>query len=93
MDALATYRLENGCLIAFSSNASEGEVPFNILFPRLYRVALLPKGSVANPWDSSLASWSITFRRLLKEEEILEFQLLLRKIAAPVISDDFERKS
>ena len=93
VDALATEKLGNGCGIAFWLDTLESEVPFNFLFPRLYKVALLPKGSVADSWESSLASWSIAFQQLLKEEEILEFQVLLRKIAARLISDDFDKRS
>lgn len=71
VDAIAKYKLGNGHQIAFSLDTWESEIPLNILFPILYRVALLPKGLVADHWGSSLASSSIKLRHLLKEEEYL----------------------
>ena len=70
----------------------EGEIPFNIQFPRLYRIALLPKGSIAEHWDSDLNSWAISFRRLLKEEEIAEFQNLIGKISARIILEASDKR-
>ncbi|TYK13424.1 myosin-binding protein 1-like [Cucumis melo var. makuwa] len=56
------------------------------------RIALSSNGSVADHWDLELASWSIIFRRLLKEEEILDFQALLGKIADRSILKDQDRR-
>lgn len=68
------------------------KTPFKLAFPRLFRIALSSNGSVADHWDLELASWSIIFRRLLKEEEILDFQALLGKIADRSILKDQDRR-
>ena len=49
---------------------------------RLGRIALNPNGSVLDHWDTSTNSWSIYFRRLLNDEEILDFQALLSQISS-----------
>ena len=68
-------------------------VPFNILFPRLFIISLLPKGSVPDHRDIYLASWSITFCRLLKEDEFLDFQELLDKISGGRVIDVFDTRT
>lgn len=51
--------------------------PLQTQFPKLIRIALLPTSSVATHWDCDTNAWSIVFQRLLKGEEIQEFQSLL----------------
>ena len=46
-------------------------------FSRQYRIALNPKGSVSEHWGTPTSFWSLNFRRLSKEVEISDFQLLL----------------
>lgn len=38
---------------------------------------MLPNGSVAAHWGNATTSWSIVFRRLLKDDEIPDFQSML----------------
>lgn len=47
------------------------------LFPQLVNIASLPNGSYFEHWDGTSCSWKIFFRRLLKDFEIIDFQLLL----------------
>ena len=56
MEAVANFNFENRSQIAFWLDALEGEIPFNIQFPRLYRISLLPKGSIEEHWDSDVNS-------------------------------------
>ena len=72
IDVLVTFRLGNG-RTAFWLDPWESEIPFNSAFPRLFKIAILPNGTVADHWDFSLVSWSVIFCRLLKNEEIVEF--------------------
>ena len=54
-----------------------GTLSLKGLFSLLYKIALLPQGLVANHWDFATLSWSLTFRRSLKDAEIVEFESLL----------------
>ncbi|KAA0056337.1 retrotransposon protein, putative, unclassified [Cucumis melo var. makuwa] len=80
-----------GSRIAFWLGTWENATPFNIQFLRLFIIALLPKGSIAEHWDSQLNSWAINFCRLLKEEEIAELNLI-GKSSARRISEDFDKR-
>lgn len=51
------------------------------MLPSLYRIALQPNVSVFNHWDTETLSWDISFRRLLKDPQILEFGQLLQTVA------------
>ena len=70
MESLALFRLSNGWRIGFWTDTWIGVSSLNVQFPKLFRIALLHEGSVAAHWDSSTLSWSLVFRRLMKEEEI-----------------------
>ena len=59
-----------------------GDSPLKYLFTLLYRIALLPHGSVADHWDLDTLSWSLSFRRSLKEAEIAELQSLLSLLSS-----------
>ena len=52
----------------------------------------MPNGSVAAYWDKSTLSWSIIFKRLLKEEEISEFQQLLHLLSNRQVEDSMDRR-
>ncbi|TYK31262.1 DENN domain and WD repeat-containing protein SCD1-like [Cucumis melo var. makuwa] len=56
-----------------------GDIPLalSICSPKLFRIALLPNGLVADHWDHLISSWSIIFHRLLEDDEILEYQDML----------------
>lgn len=87
VEALATYKLGSGNRIAFWHDPWLDHLPLKIRFPCLLKIALNPSGSVSNHWDSSSSSWSIFFRRLLKEEEILHFQTLISLISAQRVKE------
>ena len=72
--------------MAFWLDPWVGKSSLSVLFPRLYRISLNPKGAVADFWDSIHSSWSITFRRALKEEELEDFQTLLGILSAVTIT-------
>ena len=57
------------------------------LFPSLFRIALLPQGSVVDHWDHSTLSWSLSFRRSLQEEEIVAFGSFLDLLALEKVFD------
>lgn len=67
-------------------------VPLSCCYPRLYGVALFSKGTVAKHPDENSSSWSIIFRRLLKEDEIIEFQNFIGQISARRPFDNFDRR-
>lgn len=77
IEDLAVFNLGIGSRIIFWVDPWLNNTPLSNCFPRLYRIALNPKGSVADHWHSSSSSWSVTFRRLPKEEEIEDFQNLI----------------
>ena len=80
VEILAVFKVGKGDRILFWLDPWMNSIALWIKFPRLYRIALPPKGSVTNYWDSSSSSWSIIFRCLLKEEEISDFQFLLESL-------------
>lgn len=60
-------------------------------FSLLLRKSTVLNGAVSEYWDTSLKSWSINFRRCLKEEEIADFQSLLG-VARKLVSEFPERR-
>lgn len=68
------------------------DIPLRSRFQKLFRITLLPNGSVATHWDHSTLSWSISFRRLLKEGEISEFQQLLHLLSQRQVVDSMDRR-
>ena len=76
-DSLAHFKLGARRNIFFWFDSWCLEISFQEKFPRLFRVAKFPKGSIYDHWDLITNSWNLTFRRQLKDEEILEFQQLL----------------
>lgn len=65
----------NGSRVFFWTDPWLDVIPLNSKFPRLFHIALTPKGSVAEHWESQTSSWSVYFKRLLKEEEVPEFNV------------------
>lgn len=90
VEALATFKLGNGIRIAFWLDPWLGPVPLNICFPRLFRIALFPNGLVAEHWDILSSSWSLIFQRLLKDDEIADFPLLLSQIPEKRVTENFD---
>lgn len=46
-------------------------------FPDLHTIAQIPNSSVVDHWDHNCSSWAPLLRRLLKDDEITDFQSLL----------------
>lgn len=64
VDVLVVFKLGNGCRIAFWLDSWLDNIPLKIC---LFNIVLKPNGSVLEHWDSSSSSWSIFFKRVLKE--------------------------
>ena len=77
VEILAPFKLGNGRRVAFWADSWAGEISLKSQYPKLFKIALLPTSSGAARWDSDTNSWSIVFQRLLKDEEIQDFQSLL----------------
>lgn len=91
VEALAIFKIGNGRRVAFWLDPWVDRSPLKVIFPRLYKISLNPNGAVSDYWDSSHSLWSITFRRLLKEEEIVDFQTLLGLLTAKSISANTDK--
>ena len=70
IEDLAVFKLGNGNRIAFRLDPWVDQTSLSSRFPRLFRIAINPKGSILEHWDSSFSSWNVVFGRPLKEEEI-----------------------
>lgn len=88
---LASFKLGNGCRIGFWTDPWISQLPLKVSFPTLVRITNSPSGSVQDHWDSSSSSWSLSFRRLLKEEEIVDFQSLLQLISSKRVNENMDR--
>ena len=86
VEALAAFRVGYGSRVFFWTDPWLDVIPLSSKFPRLFHIALVPKGSVAEHWDSQTSSWSVYFRRLLKEEEVPKFQALLITLNGKVVN-------
>lgn len=58
----------------------------NSKYPSLFCFVLNRKGSIADQWDSQTSSWSLYFRRLLKDEEVPDSQALLSSLEGIMIN-------
>lgn len=74
------FKVGNGRRTAFRSDLWVVKIPLKFAFPRLFRSARISEGSTADHWDF-YTSWSLTFIRLRKEEEINDFQALFSLLA------------
>ena len=82
VEGLAVYKVGNGRRVAFWLDPWADNLPLHILFPRLYGISLSKGGAIADFWDYATSSWSINFRRALKDEEIADFQSLLNLVSS-----------
>ena len=82
IDSLALFKLGDGSRILFWKHPWMDNITLECKFPRLIRIALNPNGSISDHWDSSTSSWSIYFKRLLNDDEIIDFQSLLFQISS-----------
>lgn len=73
IEALAIFKVGDGRRITFWSDPWIENLPLKVRFPRLFKLALKPTGTVADHWDPSSSSWDLAFKRQLKEEELVEF--------------------
>ena len=89
---MATFKTGNGRRVAFGTDLWIGDLPFKSQFPHLFRLAQQPNDSVAAHWDFVTKSWSLVFRRLLKDEEIQDFQCLLTLISHKGLTDLDDRR-
>ena len=87
MEHLAHLKLGSGSRIGFWTDFWVGPSTLKELFPSLFRIALLPQGSIADHWDHTTLSWSLSCRRSLKEEEIVAFGSLLDLLALEKVFD------
>ena len=69
-----------------------GDLPLKIQFPNLFRLAQMPNDSVVAHWDYVTNSWSLFFRRLLKDDEIQDFQCLLTLKSLKGLTDLDDRR-
>lgn len=60
-ESLAIFKLGNRRKIYFWSDSWCLETSFKVCFPRQFRFASLPNGSINDHWDTATSSWS--FRR------------------------------
>ena len=82
IDSLALFKLSDRSKILFWKHPLMGIITLESKFPRLVKIALNPNGFVLDHRDSSTNSWSIYFRKLLNDKEILDFQTLLSQISS-----------
>lgn len=68
--ALATFKIGNGNRVGFWIDPWIDKLPLNLRFPSIFRIT-------AEHWDQFSSSWIECFCRLLKDDEIIEFQRLL----------------
>ena len=90
MKSLTLFKLGNGCRIGFWTDSLVVVIPLKDQFSKLYEIALLLNSSAAAHWDNETFSWSLSFRRCLKEE-IAEFRSLLYLLSSEKVidSDDY----
>ena len=91
VESLALTKLGNGSRTSFWSDIWVGTSPLKGLFSLLYRIVLLPQGSVANHWDFATLSWSLPFTSL-KDAEIVEFESLLSLLPDEQVLDFEDHK-
>ena len=87
VESLALTKLGNGSRTSFCLDIWVGTSPLKGLFSLLYKIALLPQGSVVDHWDFATLSWSLPFRRSLKDVEIVEFESLLSLLSEEQVLD------
>ena len=91
--AFSFFKLGSGSRIGFWTDFWVSPSTLKELFPSLFRIALLPQGSVADHWDLTTLSWSVSFRRSLKEKEIVAFSSLLALLVPKKVFDVDDSKA
>ena len=86
VESLALNKLSNGSRTSFCLDIWVGTSPLKGLFSLLYKIALLPQGSVVDHWDFATLSWSLPFRSF-KDAEIVEFESLLSLLLGEQVLD------
>ena len=79
---MATFKTGNGRRVAFWTDSWIGDLPLKFQFPNIFRLAQQPNDSVAAHWEI----------RLLKDEEIQDFQYLLTLISHKDLTDLDDRR-
>ncbi|KAA0040616.1 hypothetical protein E5676_scaffold98G001230 [Cucumis melo var. makuwa] len=87
VEVLASFKLGNGRRLNFWTDSWAGDIPLNLQFPKLFRIALLPNGSTTAHWDTATKYWSIVLHRLLKYKEIPDFQSKLLLLSSKRVTD------
>uniref|UniRef100_A0A9I9EHW8 Uncharacterized protein n=1 Tax=Cucumis melo TaxID=3656 RepID=A0A9I9EHW8_CUCME len=72
VEVLATFNIGNGRRIGFWGDPWFEKVALKLQFLKLFRIALSPKGSIEDHWDSITQSWALLFRRMGKVEVLAE---------------------
>lgn len=91
VEALAEFRVGNGCRTIFWLDPWIEKLPLSSRFPRLFTLVDL-KCTVADFWDPSTSSWDIAFRRLLEEEEIVDFMNLMVAITNKKVVEGTDKR-
>ena len=92
IEALATFRIGNDSRVYFWIDPWLDNISLNSKFSRLSRIALLPKGSIFQHWDSQISSWAVYFRRLMKEGEVVDFQSLMICLNGRMLNSILDKK-
>lgn len=87
VERFASFKLGNSNWISLWNDPWLDNSALSLRFPRLYRVAQLQNGLVSSHWDGDTLSWAVYFRRLLKEDEILDFQQLIHGLSSKKVGD------
>lgn len=92
-NSLISFKVGDGARTFFWHDPWLSSQPLKMSFPLLFRISLYQDGSIADFWDGTHHSWNITFRRLLKDVEITQFQDLMDKIYNFTISPNSDSRT
>lgn len=92
VEAFAIVKVRNGSKIAFWLDPWIDLIPLSLCYPKLFKIAIHPNGSVYDHWDASSSSWSISFRWLLKDDGITDFQSLIYQISNKKVAASEDRR-
>ena len=85
IEVLTNFRIGNRSSV-FWTDPWLDNISLNSKFPRLSHIALLPKGSISEHWDSQTSSWVVYFRRLIIQEEVVDFQTLMISLNGKMVN-------
>lgn len=80
MESLTIFKVGNGTRVSFWKDPWFCGATLKNRFPRLFVIAVNVIGAVSSHWDVSTSFWNIIFERLLKDEEVVEFHVILSRI-------------